>query len=215
MTRRSRAAGYAARADGMARAEEGADERWFRGAVAFVTKFCRGNETMFCDDLWNAGLEAPREARALGPAIMECVRAGVIERSGRFRASVGSNMTPKPIWRSLVFTGKRTRWFMLRRKDGAYGANVYRSRKTGKWVVRWAKGEKGRGIASRWAKRAAAFEVARELPSGVRVISVQVRRIWTRDPRPGEVRPAKAKAKAKVSGKVKKPAASAATKGKR
>lgn len=77
-----KAGAYARRAEGMRNAEEGVDEVWYRAAVAFVTRYCRKNEEMFCDDLWKAGLTIPREARALGPVIMQCARAGTARRWG-------------------------------------------------------------------------------------------------------------------------------------
>lgn len=167
-----KAGGYARRADGMQRAEEGVDEKWYRDALAFIRKYCRTHEEMFCDDLWTAGLEVPREARALGPVIMQAVRDGIIERAGRYRASTGSNMTPKPVWRSLVYEGKPTTWFYVKRRDGKYASGSYR-KKDGRWGVHWVS---RRAKAERWVVRSEAFDVRKDLRWS-RVVSVRVHRI--------------------------------------
>lgn len=173
----SKSDAYARRSEGMRSAEDNVDEQWYRGAVAFITKHARGSEEIFCDDLWKAGLEIPREARALGPVIMQCVRDGVLERSGRYRASTASNMTPKPVWRSLLYQGRRKHWYLVKRKDGAYVSNPYRSKKSGQWIVFWVT---KRPKAKRYASRVEALEVGGGL-KGCRVVSVRVHRITVRE----------------------------------
>lgn len=176
-------AAYARRNEGMRRAEDGVDEAWYRAALAFVTKYCRTHELMFCDDLWREGLEIPREARALGPVILQAVRTGVIERSGRYRPSVGSNMTPKPVWRSLVYEGKPEQWFYVKHKDGQYASGPYK-KKSGRWGVYWVR---SRAKATRWAQRSEAFEVRKDLRA-CRVVSAHVYRFTVRPaPVPTEV----------------------------
>lgn len=92
---------------GIKRVDDNASSAWIAAASAFLLAYCRTHETVFCDDLWRAGLEPPHEARALGPVMQRAVRKKIIERSGEYRASVHSNMTPKPVWRSLVWEGRR------------------------------------------------------------------------------------------------------------
>ena len=95
----------ARRGAGVEKVARGTDEAWARAAAIFIRDYCRRHEKMFCDDLWAAGLPVPREARALGPIILNAIRDGIIRRSGRVRASIHSNMTPKPVWTSLVWDG--------------------------------------------------------------------------------------------------------------
>ena len=109
------AEGRAKRDGGMENVTRGTDEAWARATAIFIRDYCRRHEKMFCDDLWAAGLPVPREARALGPIIMNAVRDGVIRRSGRVRPSIHSNMTPKPVWISLLWDGvTRPRDVMVR-----------------------------------------------------------------------------------------------------
>jgi hypothetical protein len=174
---RSRSEAYANhRSDGMRRAEDHVDEQWFKDAVRFVTRYCRTSEELFCDDLWTAGLAVPREARALGPVIMQCVRDGVMERSGKYRPSTGSNMTPKPVWRSLVFEGDRTRWFMIKSRDGRYALKPKRRVrwKTGHgWHIDWTP---SRAKGFRFNVRSEAFDIRAALKR-CRVISLRIHRI--------------------------------------
>lgn len=93
----------AKRDDGIRRADDNADEDWKEHAFLFLETYCREHETVFCDDLWAAGLEPPREGRALGAVMQRAARAGLMRRSGTYRKSVRSNMTPKPVWLSLVW----------------------------------------------------------------------------------------------------------------
>lgn len=92
------------RDDGIARAD--ADETWSVRALILLERYLQGHGEMFVDDLWeayeHAGLEAPREGRALGAVFQRAVRLGLMVKSGRSRASVRSHMSDKPIWRSLV-----------------------------------------------------------------------------------------------------------------
>ncbi len=55
------------------------------------------------DDFWReARLDSPPEARALGPVILRAARLRLMEKTGEFRQSVASNLSPKPVWRSLI-----------------------------------------------------------------------------------------------------------------
>jgi hypothetical protein len=89
---------------GLRRVEEHADPAWIDDAYAAIVLTARGLEEFISDDVWNfTGLPWPREARALGPVFRRAQSANVIEKTGRYRKSVHSNMTEKPIWRSLIF----------------------------------------------------------------------------------------------------------------
>ena len=181
-------AGYAGRSDGMKRAADNADEEWHRKAIAFVTRYARTSEEVFCDDLWNAGLPVPRELRALGSVMMQCVRDGVMERTGRYRAStLYSNVAPKPVWRSLVFEGQRTRLFMIKRKDGKYVRSAHFRGK--RCLVTWTKNPTAEQ-AKRFDLESEVYRVRGTL-TDARVVSIRVHRI--RVEKKAEEKPASAK----------------------
>ncbi len=93
------------RETGLSRVERGADPEWLARAFEFIRTYCQTHHTVFCDDLWAAGLQPPREARALGPVMLRARREGLISHSGQYRPSVQSSMAPKPVWISLVCNG--------------------------------------------------------------------------------------------------------------
>lgn len=87
--------------------ELGASDDWKDAAYAFLTEYLRAHDEMFVDDLWAAGLPQTREDRALGAVFQRAVRAGLMRKSGRFRASVRSHATEKPVWESLCSGAQR------------------------------------------------------------------------------------------------------------
>jgi hypothetical protein len=95
----------ARRDDGLRRVEDNAGA-WIDEAFAFVAAYLRAHETLFCDDLWSAGLRRPSNPKALGAVMVRAARAGLMVREG-YRPSVASNLAPKPVWRSLVCGGTR------------------------------------------------------------------------------------------------------------
>lgn len=76
---------------------------WNDYAYSFLVDYLRRNREMTSDALWPAGLQAPREPRALGPVILRCAKAGLMERTGAYRPSVRSHLTPRIVWRSLIY----------------------------------------------------------------------------------------------------------------
>lgn len=98
----------AARADGMQRAWDHADADWRVLAFDTIVAYLRENEEFFCDDLWDhTDLPFPREGRALGPVIVKVSKAGHMVKTDGYRPSKRSNLTAKPVWRSLIWTGSR------------------------------------------------------------------------------------------------------------
>lgn len=84
-------------------AERNAPPEWKDVAFEFVTEYLRTHETMFVEDLWEAGLEKPHEMRAVGAVIMRVARLGMIVKSERRRPRVLGHATEGIVWRSLVF----------------------------------------------------------------------------------------------------------------
>lgn len=79
------------------------DEGWTRRAWETLIGYLRGHDEFFVDDFWaETGLEAPRDARALGPLVRRAAVAGHMEKTGEFRKSSASNSSEKPVWRSLM-----------------------------------------------------------------------------------------------------------------
>lgn len=92
----------AQRDDGMQRAEDHADEEWKTLAWDTLVTYIADRDEFFCDDFWaDTELPWPREARAIGPVIHRAARYGLIEKTGTYRPSVHSNLTPKPVWRVI------------------------------------------------------------------------------------------------------------------
>ena len=92
----------ARRDSGIAKAEASAGT-WMDEAWAFLLEYARTHETVFCDELWQAGLPPTTQPKALGALFRRASgKAKVLEHAG-YRPSVRSNMSPKPLWRSLLW----------------------------------------------------------------------------------------------------------------
>ena len=97
-------ASEAQRDEGLDRVERGADSDWLTMAWSTLVDYLRTHVLFFVDDFWrDTNLERPRESRALGPLVLRAARLKMMEKTGQFRKSVASNMTEKPIWRSLIY----------------------------------------------------------------------------------------------------------------
>lgn len=80
-----------------------ADPQWMAVAFDTLVQWLRTHQTFFCDEIWDAGLDEPRESRALGAVIQRAAREGLMCKSGEFRKSVRSNLSEKPTWTSLIY----------------------------------------------------------------------------------------------------------------
>lgn len=89
----------------IASVERHAIAEWRVAALAFLTDYLEHHDEMFVDDLWAAGLPSTREDRALGAVFQLAARKGLMRKSGRYRASIRSHLTEKPVWESLVCGG--------------------------------------------------------------------------------------------------------------
>lgn len=75
-------------------------------ALAFFRSFAETHEFVFCDDLWAAGMpEPPGSRKAFGAVMAKAKRNGWIEETGETRQSVSSNLSKKPVYRSLLYRG--------------------------------------------------------------------------------------------------------------
>lgn len=95
-----------ARDTALERVEEASDPSWQAQAFGAIRATAENYPEFISDDVWAfTGLEAPREARALGPVFLHAVRVGWIRKTDRVKPSVRSHLSGKPIWRSLIFKG--------------------------------------------------------------------------------------------------------------
>ena len=97
------------RDDGIARAEAHAAPPFIEVALELLREYAETHRRVFCDDVrdW-AGDRFPEthDLRALGAVYKRAARQGVIVRSRDYRPSKYSNLSPKPVWDSLVYKGK-------------------------------------------------------------------------------------------------------------
>ncbi len=103
--RMARTAAEIRRDEGMRSAAKGAGQEWAERAHAAISRYLAENETFFVDDFWEAtDLDRPEDSRAIGPVISRVARDGLMERTGTYRPSSASNLSAKPVWRSLLFS---------------------------------------------------------------------------------------------------------------
>ena len=93
----------ARRDSGIAKAEASAGT-WMDEAWAFLLEYARTHETVFCDELWQAGLPPTTQPKALGALFVKASKAKVLERVG-YRPSKASHLAPKPLWSSRIYRG--------------------------------------------------------------------------------------------------------------
>lgn len=97
---------FAAKTEGMTRAEMAADEAWRDRAVLTVRDLALSLDEFTSDDVWGSGLEKPREPRVLGSVMEEAAKRGWIRRTGRSvpSAQVSRHNAPVAVWASLLRT---------------------------------------------------------------------------------------------------------------
>jgi hypothetical protein len=90
------------RDEGMAIVDAAADEEWKRKAALAVVRLAQSGEPFIGDDVWDKlerwRVPEPKSLRALGPVMQEMARSGRIVKTGAYRESVRSNLSPKPLW---------------------------------------------------------------------------------------------------------------------
>jgi hypothetical protein len=86
---------------GMARVETATSDVWKHAAFQAIERLAATGEPFISDDVWNelgASLSDVTNQRALGPVMMSARKKGIIEKTGGYRPSVRSNLSPKPLW---------------------------------------------------------------------------------------------------------------------
>lgn len=99
----------AGRDQGMAQVDANADAEWKQYAEDWMFRYLRTHPTMFTDELWDLGLEEPREMRALGPVVLGLQRQGYIVRTEETRPRAHGHLAYGPVWRSTLYRPKSKR----------------------------------------------------------------------------------------------------------
>lgn len=103
--RSSLSASKEARDEAVSRAGDAAEaDGWMQIALEAIRDIAAVRDEFTADDVWQAGLEPPRESRALGAAFTRLQRDGVIEATAKFKttARASRHAAPIRIWRSLI-----------------------------------------------------------------------------------------------------------------
>lgn len=103
-------AAIAARDEAIQRVDDHAAPEWKALAHKTLREVAAATAEFTTDDLIRAGLNKPREPRALGAIMRWGVSHGLIEATGRVRRSeqVTNHSRPMAVWRSRVY--KDTPW---------------------------------------------------------------------------------------------------------
>jgi hypothetical protein len=88
--------------DGLAAATEHSGPEWLTKAKDFLHDYCANNSSIFCDEVWDAGLPRPESPRAFGSVIKHAIKHGWMESTGEARPSRQSNMGLRMVYRSLL-----------------------------------------------------------------------------------------------------------------
>lgn len=99
------AAARAAGREAQERVDAHAAPEWKERAKAAIELVARTREYVSADDLWEIGLDKPREPRALGPIFTWAAKRHLIEKTGDYQPSgqVSNHGRPSALWRSLVY----------------------------------------------------------------------------------------------------------------
>lgn len=87
------------------RVDEHAGADWKQRALDAIHYLCLTQPDFYSDDVWTVGRldAANNDDRALGPQLLKAKRLGWCEKTDRTRPSVRSNLSGKPVWRSLLW----------------------------------------------------------------------------------------------------------------
>lgn len=91
------------REDGIEQSSDHSGIDWLEEAKAFMWRYCKSNEFVFCDDVWEAGLERPESPRAFGAVMRHAIRSKWITKTDRARPSVQSNLSMRMVYKSRLY----------------------------------------------------------------------------------------------------------------
>jgi len=78
-------------------------EEWVEYAKGFVHSYLLKHGKLFCDDVWDAGLERPASPRAFGAVMKHAKKCGWMEEAGESRKSKQAHMAIRVVYRSLIW----------------------------------------------------------------------------------------------------------------
>lgn len=96
--------------EGIENSANSAGAKWISESILFLKDYLENNPSLFCDELWEAGLERPASPRALGHVIQHAAKLGWIGEIRHVNGIVAkpsnsSNRQLKRVWESLLYTG--------------------------------------------------------------------------------------------------------------
>jgi len=100
----SASAAQRAQDSGIDKSVEHAGQDWLDYAKRFMRAFCERHATVFCDDVWEAGLRQPASPRAFGAVMKHAMRQGWISPSGEQRRSRQSNNAYRMVYVSNLYS---------------------------------------------------------------------------------------------------------------
>lgn len=97
--------GEQARDAAIEQVDRAADPEWKELARTAVEMVAHERPFFTTDHVWLAGLEKPREPRAMGVIMRWAVREGLVEKTGRFEPTIfpEGHAGPRQEWRSTVY----------------------------------------------------------------------------------------------------------------
>jgi hypothetical protein len=91
------------REDGIKRSHDAVSDDWKVRALAAVERTCHMVAEFISDDVWAYGnLEQTGHDRALGSVMLKAAKLGYCVKTDRMRRSRRSNLSGKPVWKSLI-----------------------------------------------------------------------------------------------------------------
>ena len=89
--------------EGLRQSTNRSGKEWIEYAKAFLRVYLLEHEKLFCDDVWESGLERPASPRAFGAVMKHAKKCGWMEEAGESRKSRQAHMAIRVVYRSLIW----------------------------------------------------------------------------------------------------------------
>lgn len=90
------------RDENMATVEENAGDEWQEYAIALIRSVAKAKGRFTSDEVMEAMERKPHNTKALGPAMLQAAKLGIIRKSGDFLPSRRRHCTPIIVWESAL-----------------------------------------------------------------------------------------------------------------